>query len=115
LKGSRNDAVVATVSDLAFIVLYPMLGSFAHDGAVLPPPPHGKQWKAVLTAGEWQVGKVVALLREALQPEEVVLGGGNVKKLKKRPPGTRLGSNENAFRGGFELWNEGADDRRFRS
>ena len=42
------------------------------------------------------------------------LGGGNVKKLKKLPPDTRLGSNENAFRGGFELWNEGADDRRFR-
>ncbi len=64
---------------------------------------------------ERQVTKVVALLREALQPEEVVLGGGNVKKLKKLPPDTRLGSNENAFRGGFELWNEGADDRRFRS
>jgi predicted NBD/HSP70 family sugar kinase len=64
---------------------------------------------------ERQVTKVVALLRAALQPEEVVLGGGNVKKLKKLPPDTRLGSNENAFRGGFELWNEGTDDRRFRS
>jgi len=54
------------------------------------------------------------LLREALEPGEVVLGGGNVKKLKKLPPGTRLGSNENAFRGGFELWREDADERRFR-
>src|ERR1700723_4013325 len=66
-----------------------------------------KKWKQ-------QVAKVVSLLREALEPGEVVLGGGNVKKLKKLPPGTRLGSNENAFRGGFELWKEDADERRFR-
>jgi len=62
-----------------------------------------------------QVAKVVSLMRAALQPEEVVLGGGNVKKLKKLPPGTRLGNNENAFRGGSELWNEDVDHRRFRS
>jgi polyphosphate glucokinase len=61
-----------------------------------------------------EVAKVVVLMRAALQPEEVVLGGGNVKKLKKLPPGTRLGNNENAFRGGSELWNEGVDHRRFR-
>jgi polyphosphate glucokinase len=64
---------------------------------------------------ERQVGKVVSLLREALQPEVVVLGGGNVTKLKKLPPGTRPGNNENAFKGGFELWSEGTDQRRFRS
>jgi polyphosphate glucokinase len=63
---------------------------------------------------ERQVAKVVSLLREALEPGEVVLGGGNVKKLKKLPLGTSLGSNENAFRGGFELWREDADERRFR-
>jgi len=63
---------------------------------------------------ERQVAKVVSLLREALEPGEVVLGGGNVKKLKKLPPDTRLGSNENAFRGGFELWRKDADERRFR-
>ncbi|MFY9562060.1 MAG: ROK family protein [Terriglobales bacterium] len=62
-----------------------------------------------------QVAKVVSLMRAALQPEEVVLGGGNVKKLKKLPPGTRLGNIENAFRGGSELWNEDVDHRRFRS
>ena len=61
-----------------------------------------------------EVAKVVSLMRAALQPEEVVLGGGNVKKLKKLPPGTRLGNNENAFRGGSELWNEDMDHRRFR-
>jgi polyphosphate glucokinase len=36
----------------------------------------------------------------------VVLGGGNVHKLKVLPPGCRAGDNDNAFRGGFRLWNE---------
>ncbi|HYL12304.1 MAG TPA: ROK family protein [Terriglobales bacterium] len=53
---------------------------------------------------EQHVAKVVEQLREALQAEEVVLGGGNVKKLKKLPPGTRAGDNENAFLGGFRIW-----------
>lgn len=63
---------------------------------------------------ERQVAKVVSLLREALQPGEVVLGGGNVKKLKRLPPGTRLGNNQNAFRGGFQLWSEGTNEQRFK-
>lgn len=62
-----------------------------------------------------EVAKVVSLMRAALEPEEFVLGGGNAKKLKNLPPGTRLGNNENAFRGGFELWKEDVDLRRFRS
>jgi polyphosphate glucokinase len=33
-----------------------------------------------------------------------VLGGGNVKQLKALPPGCRLGTNANAFAGGFRLW-----------
>jgi polyphosphate glucokinase len=49
---------------------------------------------------------VVERLTEALQPEEVVLGGGNVKHLKQLPPGCRAGSNANAFAGGFRLWPE---------
>jgi len=59
---------------------------------------------------KWQqhVAKVVEQLREALQAEEVVLGGGNVKKLKKLPTGTRAGGNENAFLGGFRIWEEEA-------
>jgi polyphosphate glucokinase len=40
----------------------------------------------------------------ALQADYVVLGGGNVKKLKKLPPGARMGRNENAILGGFRLW-----------
>jgi polyphosphate glucokinase len=47
---------------------------------------------------------VVALLIAALEPEDVVLGGGNVKKLKELPPHCRAGDNDNAFLGGFRLW-----------
>jgi polyphosphate glucokinase len=50
------------------------------------------------------VGDVVEELKEALEIEYVVLGGGNAKKLKKLPPDTRLGDNRNAFLGGFRLW-----------
>src|SRR5438874_1644452 len=57
---------------------------------------------------EQHVAKVVEQLREALQAEEVVLSGGNVKKLKKLPTGTRAGGNENAFLGGFRIWEEEA-------
>jgi polyphosphate glucokinase len=47
---------------------------------------------------------VVARLMAALEPDEVVLGGGNVKHLKEMPPGCRAGDNANAFVGGFRLW-----------
>jgi len=49
------------------------------------------------------VEDVVARLTAALLPEYVVLGGGNVRKLKTLPPGCRAGDNTNAFRGGFRL------------
>ena len=47
---------------------------------------------------------VVARLNAALEPDDVVLGGGNVKELNKGPPGCRVGDNANAFLGGFRLW-----------
>jgi polyphosphate glucokinase len=55
---------------------------------------------------KWQqhVDKVVRQLSDALMVEDVVLGGGNVKKLDHLPPGTRLGNNANAFAGGFRIW-----------
>jgi hypothetical protein len=46
----------------------------------------------------------VARFKTAMQVEYVVLGGGNAKLLKKIPAGARLGNNDNAFRGGFRLW-----------
>ncbi len=54
------------------------------------------------------VAKVVKALKAALEVDYVVLGGGNSKILKKLAPGTRLGSNENAFRGGFRMWDKGS-------
>jgi len=52
---------------------------------------------------------VVERLISALEPDDVVLGGGNVHKLKELPPGCRAGDNTNAFRGGFRLWeNDGS-------
>ena len=53
------------------------------------------------------VAKVVERLKEALAADYVVLGGGNSKKLDTLPAGARLGKNENAFTGGFRLWQTG--------
>src|SRR5499433_3214672 len=50
------------------------------------------------------VAAVATKLKIALKADYVVLGGGNSKKLKKLPLGTRLGSNANAFLGGFRMW-----------
>jgi polyphosphate glucokinase len=52
------------------------------------------------------VRDVVERLVAALEPEDVVLGGGNVKKLKELPPLCRPGDNENAFEGGFRMWQD---------
>lgn len=55
---------------------------------------------------KWQrhVVEVVGKLVAALKPDDVVLGGGNAKKLHPLPPGTRLGSNAFAFVGGIRMW-----------
>ena len=53
------------------------------------------------------VADVVEQLVAALEPDDVVIGGGNVKKLKKLPPGCRAGQNSNAFVGGLRLWEDG--------
>ena len=50
------------------------------------------------------VEDVVKRLNAALEPGEVVLGGGNVLKFKKLPHGCRASDNANAFTGGFRLW-----------
>jgi polyphosphate glucokinase len=51
-----------------------------------------------------EVAEVIKLLMAATQADYVVVGGGNARLLKKPPPNTRLGDNNNAFRGGFRLW-----------
>ena len=63
-----------------------------------------KKWKRTVAYG-------VARLFEAFHPDDVVLGGGNVKKLKDLPPGCRRGDNSNAFLGGFRLWEDANDGR----
>ncbi len=61
---------------------------------------HGeKKWRK-------HVLDVVERLVAALEPSDVVLGGGNVKHLEKLPPGCRAGDNANAFLGGFRAWQE---------
>jgi len=50
------------------------------------------------------VADVVARLTTALEPTDIVIGGGNVSKLKELPPGCRAGENANAFAGGFRMW-----------
>jgi predicted NBD/HSP70 family sugar kinase len=47
---------------------------------------------------------VVAHLSAAMEPDEIVLGGGGVQELDELPDGCRRGENANAFLGGFRLW-----------
>jgi len=54
------------------------------------------------------VFKIVEKLQAALLPHYIVIGGGNVERLKEMPPNCRRGDNEDAFTGGFRLW---SDDR----
>jgi polyphosphate glucokinase len=66
----------------------------------------GAQGLAKHGKSKWRrhVADVVRLLAAALEPDDVVLGGGNAKELKELPQGCRLGNNANAFLGGFRLW-----------
>jgi predicted NBD/HSP70 family sugar kinase len=48
----------------------------------------------------------VARLISAFELDDVVIGGGNAKKLLKLPNGCRAGANANAFVGGFRMWEE---------
>lgn len=50
------------------------------------------------------VNIMVERFTAAMHPDDIVIGGGNAKKLKALPPGCREGDNENAFVGGFRLW-----------
>ncbi|RUL76023.1 glucose-6-phosphate isomerase [Dyella choica] len=59
---------------------------------------HGKKkWQA-------HVFDVIGQLQAALEPDYVVLGGGNVRHLEELPDNVRRGDNLNAFAGGFRLW-----------
>ena len=55
---------------------------------------------------EHRVRQVIELFSAALQPDYIVIGGGNAELLQELPPNCRLGDNANAFTGGFRLWQE---------
>lgn len=50
------------------------------------------------------VADVVSQLKNVLEVNYVILGGGNARLLKKLPPDSQLGSNATAFVGGMRLW-----------
>jgi len=63
-----------------------------------------KKWRKFCT-------DVIVRLTAALEPEDVVLGGGNAANLTELPPRCRLGANANAFPGGFRMWADRAATR----
>ena len=70
----------------------------------------GERGRERLGKKRWQkaVTEAVESLTAALEPDYVVLGGGNAAKLDVLPPNARLGSNSNAFTGGFRSWDKDA-------
>jgi len=121
-----NDAAMQALGSydggrMLFLGLGTGLGSATVErGAVQPlelahlPYREGKSFEDYLgTRGLERLGRpkwekhvhvVAGLLRAAVVADHVVLGGGNVKKLRRLPPHCRRGDNRNAFRGGFRVW-----------
>lgn len=121
-----NDAAMQALGSyrngrMLFLGLGTGLGSaLIVEGALEPmelahlPYKHGKTYEeyvsnaALEKTGEkkWtrRVHDVVERLSDALQPDYVVLGGGNAKKLRSLPKKSFLGDNENARTGGLRLW-----------
>ena len=121
-----NDAAMQALGSyrggrMLFLGLGTGLGSaLVVDGVLEPmelahlPYKHGKTFEEFVgTAALKRVGEkkwiknvfdVVEQLKNALQPEYVVLGGGNSKRLKTMPPETICGNNEDAKKGGLRLW-----------
>ncbi|GMQ27386.1 ROK family protein [Algoriphagus confluentis] len=74
------------------------LGTFeTHVGNAAMKKVGKKKWKEF-------VYQTIEHFRHCFQPDEIVLGGGNSKYLEEIPEKCRLGSNKNAFTGGFRLW-----------
>src|ERR1019366_3097184 len=125
-----NDAAMQALGSykggrLLFLGLGTGLGSaMIIDGALLPmelahlPYRKGTYEDYVGRRGMKRFGKkkwrtyvddVVKKLAAALEPDDVVLGGGNAKFLKTMPAKCRAGDNANAFKGGFRLWDDVAE------
>jgi polyphosphate glucokinase len=123
-----NDAAMQAIGSyeggrMLFLGLGTGLGSaFIANGVVEPmelghlPYKKGRTYEQYLGAHglkrlgrkKWErcVDDVVEGLRAALEADYVVLGGGNVHRLKALPAGARTGGNANAFIGAFRMWLE---------
>jgi predicted NBD/HSP70 family sugar kinase len=71
----------------------------------------GERGRKHLGQKKWEkaVLETIETLSIAIEPDYVVLGGGNAKKVPELPANVRLGANNNAFVGGFRLWDDAAD------
>lgn len=120
-----NDAAMQALGSyksglLLFLGLGTGLGAaLVADGVVIPMelahlPYKNGTWEDYLGARslqfrgrkKWQqhVEYGTARMIDAFSPDDIVLGGGNAKRLKKLPKGCRLGNNAYAFNGGFRLF-----------
>ncbi|VIO74230.1 hypothetical protein CI1B_51240 [Bradyrhizobium ivorense] len=124
-----NDALMQAIGSyqggrMLFLGLGTGLGSaMIVDGIFEPmelghlPYRHGKTFEDYVGAAglqrrgkkKWRktVDDVIALLAAALEPDYVVLGGGNAEHVDHPPRNVRFGDNANAFEGGFRLWRTG--------
>lgn len=66
----------------------------------------GRRGLARLGKKQWrkEIDRAVPALMGALLADYVVIGGGNAKRIKRPPGGSRLSNNLTAFRGGWRLW-----------
>ena len=66
----------------------------------------GERGRARLGNHRWRkaVRDVIRDLTAAFEPDYIVLGGGNARRLKKLPRDACMGSNDHAFTGGLRLW-----------
>jgi polyphosphate glucokinase len=121
-----NDAAMQALGSYAggnmlFIGLGTGLGTtMIRDGMLIPmeiahlPYKHGLSYEEYLgDEGMKRLGKrlwrrhvtiVTGLFMAAFVIDYVVYGGGNARHLRELPPSTLLGTNANAFKGGFRLW-----------
>jgi polyphosphate glucokinase len=68
----------------------------------------GKDGLARYGRASWirAVREVSLVLQRAFAADYIVLGGGNAPLVEPLPPGASRGDNEDAFAGGFRLWEE---------
>jgi polyphosphate glucokinase len=108
--GLGTAVVVDGVAESSEIAHYPYRKGTLEDYVGL----HGMKR---LGKKKWQkeVDQIVTQFVRKTHADDVVVGGGQVKKLKKLPQGCREGSNANAFIGGFRLWEEASAEKKPRA